>query len=248
MARFKKMPVADLVIDEAYQRPLDEARVKRMAKNFRPAMVGTLEVSRHNGKCAVFDGQHRLAAARLAGLDALPCMVHENLSQGEEAELFWHLQRDRKPIQATQAFRARLVAGDPIAAEIAEITATHGLTIGRVKGDASRQIQAVTTLERIHRRGNLSETLDLLDLWEGDEGRGEASFMDGVSLLEQRYGHRLGAPERKRLAAVSAVVLVRNALSRQVKSRGWANARNRGEEVFIELRKIAGLRGGPRKA
>lgn len=251
MARFKKVPLEQLMVDKTYQRPLDDARVKRMAKDFRPAMVGVLEVSRHNGKCVVFDGQHRLAAAKRVGLDALPCMVHENLSQAQEAELFWHLQRDRKPIHPVQAFRARRVAGDPVACDIAEILKTHNRAVGSVSRKSDRDIAAVATLERIYRRGNLDRTLELLSLWDGDAGQVEASFMDGVSLLEQRYGERLGEHEHERLAAVSAVVVVRNAMSHIARQqrRGFGNPdmKARAEEVFCELRRIAGLRGAARR-
>lgn len=244
MSRYKKVPVADLIVDHNYQRPLDENRVTRMVKDFRPAMLGALEVARHNGKCAVFDGQHRLAAVKELGHETVPCFVHEGLSQAEEADLFYRLQRDRKAIHPVQAFRARVVAKDEKAIEIDEIVRDAGFAIDFKRGPST--ISAVKTIERVYKRGVLPETLELLHLWDGDDGATDGMFIDGVSLLEQGYGHRIGVAERGKLQSVSAVVIARNAMSKQVKAAGWSNAKDRAPFVLTELRKIADLQGRPR--
>ena len=74
------VPVEDLFVDPSYQRTLDEKRVDRIASEFDPALLGTREVSARNGRSAVFDGQHRLAALRKIGRRSVPCIVHRELS------------------------------------------------------------------------------------------------------------------------------------------------------------------------
>lgn len=246
MSKYQRLPVADLIVDDGYQRRLDEKRVQRMAKDFRPEMLGTLEVSRHNGRSAVFDGQHRLAAAKLVGLETLPCLVHSSMSREDEADLFYRLQRDRKAVHPVEAFKARLVAGDPGVAEIHRLASDAGFVVG-YKPSADR-IAAVATLERVHARGVLGETLELMGLWKGDVGVTDAGFIDGLSLLVQGYGHRLSSDVRSKLRAVSAALIVRNAMSRMMRERGYTQTQNKSHYVLTELRKTADLTGAPRGA
>ncbi|MHB2169928.1 DUF6551 family protein [Alsobacter sp. R-9] len=73
------LKIADLVVDESYQRPIrDQGRrnVQRIAENFRwarfaPVIVAPVE----GGKYAIVDGQHRTTAAALIGIESVPCQV-----------------------------------------------------------------------------------------------------------------------------------------------------------------------------
>ena len=82
--------VGELFVDHRYQRPLDEARAKKMAAQWDRRMVGILDVSDRGSSAspryAVVDGQHRFAGAAL--LDTPPIMVvnvHTGLSVAQEA-------------------------------------------------------------------------------------------------------------------------------------------------------------------
>lgn len=61
---YKQVNSAFIVIDEDYQRELDQNRVKRIVANFNPDLVNPIKVSYRNGKYYVFDGQHTLAALK----------------------------------------------------------------------------------------------------------------------------------------------------------------------------------------
>ena len=75
-----------------YQRPIRQAHIRRMVREWNSAQAGWIYVSRHaNGALYVIDGQHRVEAVKtLQGkigpyLDAI---VVDGLSSTEEAEFF----------------------------------------------------------------------------------------------------------------------------------------------------------------
>jgi hypothetical protein len=245
LSSYKRVSVESLYVDERYQRPVDERRVGRMAKQFDERLVGTLEVSQRNGagSYAVFDGQHRLEAAKLADIGAVPCIVHKGLTPEEEADLFVTLQRQRKNITPLERFRARVFTGDEDAMLIEEIVNACGFELASYSRSSSHNtLRAVTAVERIYRRGNLPETLMLLrDLWEGDEKSTDGALLEGLSILEEGYGHRLTEDVKDRLREVAPTVVLRRAMGPM---RGGGSAM--GVHVASEMRKIARLSGRPR--
>ena len=88
---YKQVNSAFIVIDEDYQRELDQNRVKRIVANFNPDLVNPIKVSYRNGKYYVFDGQHTLAALKMrnGGKDLMvECKIYRGLSEADEAILF----------------------------------------------------------------------------------------------------------------------------------------------------------------
>ena len=80
-----------LVVDKAYQREIQQDRVKRIVANFNPALVNPIKVSHRDGRYYVFDGQHTLASLRMQNHSPslmVDCKVYEGLSQEDEARLF----------------------------------------------------------------------------------------------------------------------------------------------------------------
>jgi len=86
-----------LQFDTSYQRPEITAFVWHIARNFSWKLFGTVSVSqRINGEYFVFDGQHRVLAARLRDdIDNIPCLVFNLDGVSEEAEAFLDLNTER---------------------------------------------------------------------------------------------------------------------------------------------------------
>lgn len=245
--RFKTVPVKDLVIDKRYQRELDQARVNKIADEFDPRMLGTLEISGRNGKAAVFDGQHRLAALKKLKIDKAPCLSHEGLSPQDEAELFVQLQQARRNINPLERFRARIFAEDPVALGLKQLVEDHDYTIATYFGrkqDTRGDFKAIGTLERLYRKDPevLGETLDLLDLWKGEPSSTDAMLLEGVFTLIYGYADRLDADALESLKAVPAQTILRRAVGGVIGGGGGPTAR---KYVAAELRKTAGVRGRP---
>lgn len=147
--RFAVLPTDTLNVDESYQRPLTSF-VKRIEKNFDPALLGTLVVSeRADGTRMVVDGWTRKVGAERRGVKELPCIVYSGLTQPQEAALFAKLQKERRGIASYHRFRAAVVAGEEEAVQIQRLANECGYELGT---DAGKQISAVAALENVYRR------------------------------------------------------------------------------------------------
>lgn len=121
--------LADLVIDERYQRGLTTVgrkAIQRIANTwdwskYQPILVA----STSDGFLAVVDGQHRAHAGKLAGLDRLPAMVVPMTPQ-QQAAAFAAVNSDRIRLSQANVFKAKLASGDELAIEAARICRDAG--------------------------------------------------------------------------------------------------------------------------
>lgn len=147
--RFALIPLGDLFVDEAYQRPLTSF-VEKVTRDYNPALVGTLIVSeREGGRMAVIDGQTRMEGMRRNDEVVAPCLVYHDLSQADEAALFRDMQTQRRGMATYLRFRAALVARDPEAIAIQQIVTEAGFDLGVAL--TATTIQAIAALETVFR-------------------------------------------------------------------------------------------------
>lgn len=188
-SRYAKLRPTQIDVDPRWQRDLDEARAKRMAKAIAVERIGVPVVSqRTDGKFVALDGQHRVAALRFANLDEpIMCDIQEGLSLSDEAELYLLLNSDRKAVGAYDKFKARLVAKDPVALEIRAILTSCGLRIAKAQG--ANCICAIQALEFAHmHHKNLSQVLRVLVSWsDGDPSVYEGSLIRDVAHFLSQY-------------------------------------------------------------
>lgn len=126
--------IADLVVDDAYQRPIYGAgriNVRKIAaafswSKFAPVIVAPVE----GGHYAIIDGQHRTTAAALCGVVEVPCQVVVAIAE-EQARAFRSINGQVTRIHALALHRAAMAAGDPAAAEIDEAASAAGVEILR---------------------------------------------------------------------------------------------------------------------
>ncbi len=163
-----------------YQRVCEAAHVTRIAKAFDREALGSIVVScREDGSYYVVDGQHRVAAARVAlGVDALlPCEVHFGLAYTREAALFRELNFKRA-VSSFGKFHARVEECEPTALDIVKILKERGLKYSN--GQAKGCVVAVGALDRLYRRG--AETLRAV-LWVVHSAFGDEPEAYNASLL-----------------------------------------------------------------
>jgi hypothetical protein len=160
---FRIVQEHELAIDDAYQRPLGTF-VNNIVDDFMPALIGTLIVNHRGKRLFVIDGQHRLVALRVLGIQDVPCVVYQGLSRADEAQLFAKLQTERRRIRPSQRFTAEVVAKNPRALAIKKVLDTTGVTITDVGGRlmAPDEISAVVALERIYDMHGASRLEDVL--------------------------------------------------------------------------------------
>lgn len=246
MARYRRVPLDQLTVDPSYQRELDTNRVQKIVDDFDPALLGALEISVRNGKCAVFDGQHRLEALTIRGEKDAPCLVHEGLTVPEEAMLFVRLQTQRKQLNPIDRFRARLRAGETQAAEIQNTVEGFGYTLG--KGGHENQIGAISALDRVYDRGGrdlLALTLDLLYIWKGEPRSMDGALIEGMAIAITKYGDdKRWENIRTELEQITAASVLRKAIAALESGGGSAS---RPQAVAKQFGRLVGIRGTYKK-
>lgn len=143
------VPLADLVIDERYQRVLTapgRRMIQRIADGFDWRMYQPILIaSTGDGRYAVVDGQHRAHAAAVAGLATLPAMVVP-MTPVEQARAFVGVNRDRIKLEAAAVFRAELAAGQPVAVEADRLVAAAGCRLMTfMRSSATRKVGEIYT-------------------------------------------------------------------------------------------------------
>lgn len=124
--RLEWLPIAKLVVDAAYQReigPQGRNNVRRIAERFNWSMFSPVIVAAAGGdRFAIVDGQHRVTAAALCGLERVPCQIIEAV-RAEQAAAFFAINDAVTKLSRMQLHHAALAAGDPAAEEAAAVCA-----------------------------------------------------------------------------------------------------------------------------
>lgn len=188
------VPLADLIVDDRYQRPVHQQFVAEMAHSFDETLVGTIDVSqRRNGGYAVLDGQQRYMAMSQVGKTACWCSIYDNMTIADEAAFFYRKNRDRRAMKAYYGFRARVMAGDDDAVEIAKIVDDAGYVMGPHTNDhevigATNAIELVWGYASAHRDESLTATLKTLRAaYFGRKGSLSSDVLLGVGRFWQTF-------------------------------------------------------------
>lgn len=148
---FEIRDLSTLTVDRAYQRDLT-GFVKKIAREFDPAMVGCLVVSQRTKgrKGNLVDGQTRWEAMRQLGIQSAPCIVYPGLDQEQEADLFARLQTQRRGMTSAVRFKAQVIARKPeYAAKLNEAIEAEGYTVG-INTNDGKVIKAVAAMEAVY--------------------------------------------------------------------------------------------------
>ena len=200
--KHRAVALDEISIDPKVQRDegVNQPRVNKMASAFDRDALGVLILSqRRDGTLVCLDGAHRTAAARQAGHAArMDAIVFTGLSMAEEASLFL-LYNDKKDPSAISRFKARVIAGDPVAVDVNRIIAEHGWKVSTAKNDTG-VLAAIDKAEAVYRNagktmpeGAYPEVLDsvltiLTAAWEHDPKSTHGALLIGVSQLIGRFG------------------------------------------------------------
>jgi hypothetical protein len=211
--RFEIIPLDELAVDSAYQRPLTSFW-QTVRDRFNPALVGTLVVSeRKNGSKWIIDGQTRWEAMRARALPNVPCLVYEGLSKQQEADLFGELQTQRRGMRTYHRFRAQLVAKKPEALEIAKVATEAGFDLGVV--ESRDTLQSIAALERAYRVSpdHLADVLGIIrDVWgTQDRTAVSAQIIAGLSTFVRKQERLDYDRLRDRLRDVTPQLLLNRA-------------------------------------
>lgn len=198
------LPLDRLLVDHAYQRPVDWPWVRKTAAAFDPTLVGSIDVSsrRHGAAFAIMDGQGRFETIKMVGKSSVYANVYLGLDLESEARFFLHKNRDRKAVHPYHIWKAKLTAKTPETLAIAAIVAQTGYAVaGHSAGSTNakgNEISAVQSLEEVYRRSSdvykecLTPTLELLSRTTSGRRRGQDSMLiKGTGRIFQLFGEKL---------------------------------------------------------
>lgn len=227
---FELIPIKNLVSDQEYQRNLSIKHINRAAAHFDPYQVNPIKVSRRDGVNRVFNGQHTAEIIALAsGSRDTPawCMVYDELTYEQEAEIFADQMKYVKPLSPYEIFKANIEAGSDQQLIIRDMVESYGLKIGPFKKPGV--ICAVTALEKIYETYGfnvLNRTLFLLiGTWEGEDLSLSSNMLLGIAKLVMTYGEALKDDLfKEKLSRISCKEVCRTAKDRKAGSMGYAEA------------------------
>lgn len=149
---FAVVALDELHIDESYQRSLQN-HVKIIARDWNPTKCDPLKINfREDGLFYVWDGQHRLEAARLRGIKYLLCDITVGLTQEQEAELFGCQGVGIKKPDPYDIFKANVCAGEEIDTAIKNMCDDYDLLVNRNNKKAGN-LSCLTLAREIFKRG-----------------------------------------------------------------------------------------------
>lgn len=131
-AELRMLPIAALVIDDRYQRPLERSgwsKIRRIAEAFRwEHFTPCLVTAAGEGRFAVIDGQHRIHGAAMAGAGQVPCMVVD-VDPPAAARAFAAVNGDITRVTPFHLYRSALAAGETWALDARDSVAAAGCAL-----------------------------------------------------------------------------------------------------------------------
>lgn len=187
--------VADLVVDDGYQRPIygsGKINVRRIAAEFRwskfaPVIVAPVA----GGRFALIDGQHRATAAALNGIESIPAQVII-ADTSEQAAAFKSINGQVTRMHKLALHHAAIASGDEAAIELEAVCAIAGVKVLRYPRQADR-------LEP-------GETMALGSIGEGLRQYGRETVITALQCVTETENNRAGVLCAATLRALFAVL------------------------------------------
>ena len=189
------LAVADLVIDPTYHPPLvgrSRRKVNLIAHAFSwscftPVMVAPLQ----GGKFAIIDGQHRTAAAALAGFDSVPCQI-VIADREAQAAACKTINNTCQPISRMALHAAAIGASEKWAVQLVEICARAEVELLHYPVPVDRQSPGQTMAI-----GAVAQCL---------KRYGESTLITALQCVTQTTNNRPGVLSARMIKALCAVL------------------------------------------
>jgi hypothetical protein len=188
--------VKDLYIDMQYQREPNVNKVSKIARNFNPDALGVIICSlREDGKVAVIDGGHRVAALNLMGMTDLcvKALVYIDLTIEEEAKIFTLMNDNRTKPKTADLFKAEVIANDSKSLGLHNLMTSLGLVASNAPGN--NKIRCIGTLKEVYNGAGFYHTKLALESLKTSFGDHSSSFnadaITAIAIISKRYGDKI---------------------------------------------------------
>ncbi|MBU3262079.1 ParB/RepB/Spo0J family partition protein [Roseovarius sp. PS-C2] len=188
------VPIEALIINEAYQRPIEKRgwqSIRKIADNFDWGRFSPLLVSATGAETfAIIDGQHRAHAAALCGLSEVPALVVD-LTEQEQAAAFSWVNGTITALTALQIYRAALTALEPWAVQCEAAVTRAGckmMTYNKThKAKRPGEVYCIGLVRSVIEAGHGAHLIAALEGLRGSANGAEAHFY-AVSTLHPLIG------------------------------------------------------------
>jgi len=150
------VPVTMCFRDMTYQRPTNEARVRKMRDEFDPDLLGVVTLSDRGPQSdglqyAILDGGHRVDLYLLMEWhdQKILSQVYHDLSIEQEAHIYSVMNSERVRPTTINLFLARVAAHEPAACLLKEAIEAGGAIISTDYRPGSRYFRAIAEAERV---------------------------------------------------------------------------------------------------
>lgn len=184
--KYERIKIEDLTRAK-YNRSIDTRRAKKIAAFYNEHLFDPIVVGRHGSDYSIIDGQHRVFAAKLLGLDSIMCKIIDDIDYAKEAELFteYNGKQTRKPLDAFELYKGRFESGEDAAVRMSKIAEMFGFVITNQVGD--NKIACVSIMNSIITRYGpdaMATTLAVVkSAWAGDKDSLRGFILEGVCIL-----------------------------------------------------------------
>jgi hypothetical protein len=189
------LPVEDLVIDPSYKRSRSASarrNIERIARSFSWSCFGTVVVApSEHGKFVIIDGQHRAAAAALAGFEQVPCQI-VSATRDEQATADRAINGSTAVSSRMAVHAAGLVTSDPWSVRLAEVCDRAEVELLRYPVPVGRQTAGQTMAV-----GAISRCL---------KRHGEETLITALQCITRTTNNKPGALSARVIKAICAVL------------------------------------------
>lgn len=217
-SEFKVLNSGELVVCNEYQRPLNEAKIRLIIRDYDPQVVNPVKVSYRNGRYYVVDGQHTVAALERMN-DGKPvdvqCKVFYGMSQSDEARLFVKQTGHSSGVPISFKLRALANDGDPDVTAMVKSCERCGFDVSWIPCATRGKICAAGALWTAWKSNGQEQFERVLTViksaWEGSPESLQGSIIGGIAFVYKHYASAIDDSRMaKKLAAVRPEAVVRD--------------------------------------
>lgn len=214
------VPIGKIAVDHNYQREIKPLRVAQILREFNWAHFQPVMLAEQpDGTYTVFDGQHRVAAARAhPAVTEVPAAVVRVSGSKGEAEAFLGVNVNRTAVTTVEKYWAGIEAGNAEMIRVRDVLTKAECEVIQAIGikPSSTKTTAVTAVDRSIRTFGEEATAEacrsLSKAWSKDSGALGAIFIQALARLyrnnkaiisPERMEQKLRHCDRKTLAATA---------------------------------------------
>lgn len=181
----KRIPIANLKF-APYQRELKPSKVRKIAENFLPDIVGIALVSFRNGEFWCLDAQHRVKAMEKIGYTEVWCQIITGLNYEQECRRFNILNTGRTQLTANQVFHCRVEEKDPNAIALVEAFKRYRFDYNKNSGNKSDNVIGAVSkfvkIQKMYGNAMVDRVLRTIrNAWMGDKYSLSSAIITGLS-------------------------------------------------------------------